>query len=255
MMTFIAIFMYPTHPLLQTIKIPYYADLKYKTLGLDSMDHCFDKSHYTNYPDEIDYTFNEIGYRCRPVDRYQGDEILAIGDSFTLGLGVNQKDCWSSQLEYLLDYPVLNFSLNGASNDWMARKIKNLLTIFKPKCIIVHYSFSHRREKARVDWHDNERTESDPVYSGEENLTNWRMNFNQIASCGFPVIHSFITSWHNEPVNYAQLPGVVFPPIVKRDLARDSFHYGAKTHRLLAEKFYNSITNPLVSGSHPFHGT
>jgi hypothetical protein len=192
--------MYPTHNLLQTIKIPYYADLKCKTLGLDSLDHCFDKNHYTNYPHEIDYTFNEIGYRCRSVDQYRGNEILAIGDSFTLGLGVNQKDCWSSQLEYLLDYPVLNFSLNGASNDWIARKIKDLLTIFKPKCIIVHYSFSHRREKARADWHDNERTESDPAYSGEENLTNWQNVVSHFSVDVFKLLFEFIPSRDIETV-------------------------------------------------------
>lgn len=242
-MTFIAIFMYSVHALLQTVKIPYYADLKCKTLGLDSPDHCINKTYYKNYPHEIDYTFNEIGYRCRPVDRYLGNEILAIGDSFTLGLGVNQQDSWVSQLEYLLDCPVLNFSLNGASNDWIARKIKDLLMVFNPRCIIVHYSFSHRREKSRTDWHDNERTECDPVYSSEENLANWQMNFNQIESYGVPVIHSFITDWHDQPVDYAQLPKSTVPPIVKRDLARDSFHYGIKTHRSLAEKFYNSITN------------
>jgi len=237
------IFMYLARPLLQTVKIPYYADLKCKTLGLDSPDHCIDKTHYKNYPHEIDYTFNEIGYRCRPVDRYLGNEILAIGDSFTLGLGVNQKDSWVSQLEHLLDYPVLNFSLNGASNDWMARKIKNLLTIFKPKCIIVHYSFSHRREKAKTDWHDDERTECDPLYTTEENLNNWRMNFNNIESYGFPVIHSFITNWHDRPVDVCQLPGSVIPPIVKKDLARDGFHYGIKTHQLLAERFYDVIVS------------
>ena len=244
-MTFIAIFMYLSYTLSQTVKIPYYADLKCKTLGIDSLDHCIDKTHYKNYPHEIDYKFNEIGYRCRPVNQYLGNEILAIGDSFTLGLGVNQKDCWSSQLEYLLDYPVLNFSLNGASNDWMSRKIKDLLTIFKPKCIIVHYSFSHRREKTKTDWHDDERTECDPLYSSKENLDNWRMNFNTIESYGIPVIHSFITNWHDQPVDYSQLPGIVVLPIAIKDFARDGFHYGVQTHCSLANHFYDSITNLL----------
>jgi hypothetical protein len=237
------------HPnsLLQTIKIPYYANLRCTSLGLDSLDHCFDKKRYATYPDRINYVFNEIGYRHTTINHYRGNEILAIGDSFTLGLGVNHSDCWSYCLENMLDYPVLNFSLNGASNDWMARKIKDLLKVFKPRCVIVHYSFSHRRESPMLDWHDDERTQCDPLYSSKENFENWRTNFDTINSYGVPVVHSFISNWHDQPVDYDQFPGSVVPPVAKQDLARDGFHYGAKTHQHLADRFYHTVTNLLGS--------
>ena len=237
----------PLDDLLQTIEIPYYSNLNCTTLGLDSIEHCFNKKHYTTYPDNINYSFNEIGYRHNSIKNYQGNEILAVGDSFTLGLGVNQSDCWSSQLENMLNYPVLNFSLNGASNDWIARKIKDLLKIFKPKCVIAHYSFSHRRERPWPDWNDDERTECDPLYSIEENFNNWYTNFNLINSYGVPVVHSFIPDWHDQPVDYTQLSGSIVPPVIIKDLARDGFHYGVKTHQSLADYFCKTVTNLLDS--------
>ena len=118
--------MYSTDQFKQSVAIPEYANLKCKFLGLDSMEHCFNKNHFANY-ESVSYEFNELGYRHGNPAHYQGNEILAIGDSFTLGLGVNQSDTWPECLARLLNYPVLNFSLNGASNDWIARKTSILL--------------------------------------------------------------------------------------------------------------------------------
>lgn len=227
----------------QTVKIPYYSNMRCSTLGLDSEEHCFDRKFFNQFG-PVDYQFNEIGYRTESVTKFTGSEILAIGDSFTLGLGVNYQDTWPVQLSKLINYPVLNFSLNGGSNDWMARKTAQLLRWFKPRAVVVHYTFSHRRECNNSDWFDDERTECEPLYSDLENLQNWRSAFDYFSGLAIPVVHSFITDWHPEYVSYQELGTNVICPITKIDLARDSFHYGANTHRLLAEK----ITNLLVPG-------
>jgi len=225
--------------LAQTITIPYYANMVCKTIGLDSLSHCFDKSHYQSYPDDIVYKFNSMGYR--DIEQYVGTEILAIGDSFTLGLGVNVEDTWPAQLSKLLNYPVLNFSLNGASNDWIARRSTELLDFFKPAALIVHYTFSHRRERPFLDWHDDERTECEPIYTDEQNLTNWQENFKKINKLEVPVVHSFIPNWHTSP-SYCSDPNVVMPTL-QVDYARDRFHYGPVTHLQLAKQLANVILN------------
>lgn len=223
--------------LLQYLSIPYYSNLQCNTLGMDHPSRCFDIDHYRNFG-PVHYQFNDLGFRNKPTQEFVGNEILVVGDSFTLGLGVNAQDRWSDQLEKIIDYPVLNFSLNGASNDWISRKTNELLQIFNPRCVIVHWSFSHRREKNRPDWHDDERTECDAHYSQDENFSNWLVNYNKINCQN--IIHSAIPNWHdNFPYeNYALLP-----PVQKQDLARDGFHYGPVTNRILAEQ----ITNLLVS--------
>lgn len=225
----------------QSVGIARYANLTCETLGHDSAEHCFNSNYFSTYPYPIQYKFNEIGYRTNSVNEFAGNEILAIGDSFTLGLGVTEQHTWPAQLSALMHYPVLNFSLNGASNDWMARKTQQLLQWFQPRAIVVHYTFSHRRERAHANWTDDERTECEPFYSDQENFDNWRSNFDYFSSLNLPVIHSFITNWHNQSVDYTQLPGKIIKPTVKVDLARDGFHYGVKTNRELAQQITNLL--------------
>jgi hypothetical protein len=225
---FTAIFMYRSEQFKQRVSLPEYANRECDTIGLDSLEHCFDKRHFRQY-EPIQYQFNELGYRHSSPEQYRGHEILAIGDSFTLGLGVNRADTWPEQLSQMLDYPVLNFSLNGASNDWIARKTAVLLEYFQPRCVIVHYSYSHRRENDRSDWTDSERTLCEAQHTEEENLINWQTNKSKLAQVckGIPLIHTAITNWHTQPVSDVLVAQQI-------DLARDGFHYGPNTHRLFA---------------------
>jgi hypothetical protein len=225
----------------QSVGIARYANLTCNTLGHDSSEHCFDKPLFNNYPHSVEYLFNEIGYRTRSIDSFTGNEILAIGDSFTLGLGVAQQHTWPEQLSALLNYPVLNFSLNGASNAWMQRKTTQLLNWFTPRAIVVHYTFSHRRERPHTDWTDDERTECEPFYSDQENYQDWRNTFDYFACLNIPVVHGFVPNWHTQDVNYSKLPGKVISPLVPIDLARDGFHYGVATNQQLAQQITNLL--------------
>lgn len=226
------------------INIPYYQNLQATALGMDSAEQCSDRQLFAQYP-AVSYHFNEIGFRTHSVKCFDPRAILVLGDSFTLGLGVNCEHRYSDIIEQQLEHQVLNFSLNGASNDWIARKLQQLLAHFDPRAIIIHYTFSHRRERPNSDWFDDERTECEPFYSSEQNLENWRKNFAQIQSLtqGNRVVHSFIPNWHDHTVNYNAFGPDVLPPVEQLDLARDGFHYGPQTHQLIAKK----ITSLLVS--------
>jgi hypothetical protein len=184
----------------------------------------------------FDYQFNSLGYREMLVEHYQQDAILIIGDSAITGIGLPFDLTVAKQLEQLCGHQVLNFSMCGASNDWIARKLQQLLTLFQPRAIIIHYTFSHRRERPQTDWHDDERTECEPFYSSEENYQNWLVNFKTIQSLSgnIKLVHSFICNWHDQPVDYLELGNDVIPPIDQLDFARDGFHYGSRTHQALA---------------------
>ena len=227
----------------QHISIPFYANLKTDSLGMDCREHCLNQRVFDQHPG-VSYQFNEIGFRTHPVNQFQSNAILVLGDSFTLGLGNNTTERYTDILESQLSHQVLNFSLNGASNDWISRKLQQLIPLFRPRAIVVHYTFSHRRERPRLDWQDDERTECEPFYSSEENYQNWFANFNLICSHAgsTKLIHSFIHNWHDCLVDYSVLGNNVIPPIVPIDRARDNFHYGPQTHQVLADK----ITNLLV---------
>jgi hypothetical protein len=231
------------HRLQQVVSVPYYANLTCSSLGLDSDQYCFDAAHFKNWPTEINYCFNEIGFRTKSITKFTGKEILVIGDSFSLGLGCNQLQCWPDILENILQYPVLNFSLNGASNDWMARKIQQLLEFFTPRAVLFHHTFSHRRERDQPDWKDDERTECDAYYTSEENFKNFSNNLKTIQqSCQtIPTLHGFVPRWHDLAVNYSQFKSLIIPPIDVVDLARDGFHYGPNTHHRLAQLYATNL--------------
>ena len=226
----------------QHINIPYYSNLEATSLGLDSAEHCFNREHFDSFG-AVHYKFNEIGYRTHNVAEFKKDAILVIGDSFTVGLGVNAEDRYTDIMEKTLSKQVLNFSLSGASNDWIARKLQQLLAHFEPTAIILHYTFSHRRERPNTDWFDDERTECEPFYSSQENLDNWIDNFSKInlSTAGIKVIHSFIPNWHDKSVDYKQFGNNLLPVTKQIDYARDGFHYGVKTHQSLAQQITNLL--------------
>lgn len=224
------------------ISIPYYSNLQVDSLGIDSLQHCFNKKLFIDHQ-PVTYQFNSWGYRTHPVNQFTQNPILVLGDSFTLGLGNNVGQRYSDLIEYNLNHQVLNFSLNGASNDWICRKLSQLLKIFKPKAIVLHYTFSHRRERTQTDWHDDERTECDAKYSSEQNYQNWFENYQKITglTIGILCVHSFICNWHDRPVNYKKLGYNIIEPLPQDDLARDGFHYGPKTHKNLADRITNLL--------------
>lgn len=229
------------------LKIGGYVNMTYQTFGLDSEEHCFDKEFFKKYPYSVHYSFNELGFRERPIEQYKTNSILTIGDSFTLGLGLPFELTYPQQLEKSLGKQVLNFSLNGASNDWIYRKLKILLDYFTPTAIVVHYTFSHRRENVRTDWFDDERTVQYTKSTEIEDLDNWANNHSNIKQLvgSIPTVYSFIPKWHND-FNYAEYPELL-QPVNVQDYGRDHFHYGAVTSKLLAEL----LTKSIIGASYP----
>jgi hypothetical protein len=226
----------------QKINIPFYSNMRSNTLGMDSKQHCVRAELFDAWP-PVTYQFNEVGFRTHSIDHFDPNAILVLGDSFTLGLGVNCADRFSDLIEQRLSHQVLNFSLNGASNDWIARKLQQLLTVFQPRAIVIHYTFSHRRERPNWDWSDDERTECEPYYSSKENFDNWLTNFDRICNMTKHVklVHSFIPFWHDAAVDYTPFGTNLLLPQSQLDHARDGFHYGPHTHRLLADLITNLL--------------
>lgn len=209
------------------------------TLGLDSREHCFSKTVFDQFPYSISYQFNSLGYRERQPLNFIKDPIIVVGDSFTLGLGLPQDLIYPAQLETLVNHQVLNFSLNGASNDWISRKLQTILKYFSPKAIIVHYSFSHRRELNNPSWFDDERTLCEASHEDKDNLINWQLNHKKIQSITYriPTVYSFIPQWHS-----TTMPAIENQISIQSiDFARDNFHYGINTSRLYAERYADYI--------------
>jgi hypothetical protein len=101
----------------------------------------------------ITISINDLGLRDDPVSAATEVDILAIGDSFTAGWGVEASDSWPSQLEQQLNsdltiedkLTVVNAGIPGYGLTQMRLFLEELLTL-KPKFVVVAiYTLGHGR--------------------------------------------------------------------------------------------------------------
>lgn len=119
--------------------------------GLDCLEHCLDKTHFNSYPYKINYHYNSRGFRDQewPTDLTDlKSSIWCIGDSFTSGLGSPIEHIWPAILSQKTNIRTINISLDGASNNWIARQACTILENIDPVLVVIQWSYSHRRELA-----------------------------------------------------------------------------------------------------------
>lgn len=119
--------------------------------GIDSLNYCNDKKHFKQYPYNISYHYNSRGYRDQewPATVEELKKcIWCFGDSFTVGIGSPLEHTWPYLLEKKLGTRVINISLDGASNNWIACQVKMVQNEIRPKNIVIMWSYLHRRESA-----------------------------------------------------------------------------------------------------------
>jgi len=127
--------------------------------GIDSLNQCLNKKHFQNFPWPVSYQYNNRGYRdnCWPetVNALK-NSVWCFGDSFTVGIGSPQQHTWTYILSERIQRRTINVSMDGASNNWISRKIAELVSEIVPKHIVVHWSYIHRREnewlELNIEW-------------------------------------------------------------------------------------------------------
>jgi hypothetical protein len=234
--------------ILPNLKITSLANQYTKSFGIDTYEKCINKKHFSSYPYNIDYQYNSRGFRGSEWPSNLDNVYWCIGDSFTNGIGSPYTHTWPCLLSNKLNITTLNVSLDGASNEWITRKIIELLEI-KPKYIIVQWSYAHRREadnnlpdedrRMFVRWSSDTTTEQDIQNTLDcINL----VEFNKEKTT---IIHTFIPK--NIPRNYR----TIFKDTIDNmninivwfdqlDYARDYHHYDIKTSTDLVEKIVGS---------------
>jgi lysophospholipase L1-like esterase len=87
---------------------------------------------------------NSLGFRGEEVPAAKGSayRIVAIGDSFTMGWGLDQQDTWTALLQKRLqgggeDVEVLNLGQGGADAEVDARNAAKAIPVLKPDLVIV----------------------------------------------------------------------------------------------------------------------
>jgi len=119
-----------------------------KFTGIDSEEFCQNPRLFGQYPHEILYQYNRRGFRDAEWPEDLNNAIWCFGDSFTVGLGSPQHHAWPAVLQRRTHTRCINVSLDGASNQWISRKITSLAHTLNPHYVVVHWSYIHRRESS-----------------------------------------------------------------------------------------------------------
>jgi hypothetical protein len=116
---------------------------------MDSPEECLNKTHFEQYPHTVTYQYNSRGFRDQEWPHSVEElktAIWCVGDSFTLGLGSPLEHTWPWLLQQQTGLRTINISLDGASNNWIARKTTDILQKINPQHVVIHWSYLPRRE-------------------------------------------------------------------------------------------------------------
>lgn len=115
--------------------------------GIDSQEYCIDARDFKNYPFEIEYRYNSRGFRDDEWPTDQAEAIWCVGDSFTVGIGQPLAHIWPQVLARQSGKRTINFSMDGASNNWIARRTLDIIDQVNPNNIVILWSYVERRER------------------------------------------------------------------------------------------------------------
>jgi len=217
--------------------------------GIDSIEKCLNKRHFKNYPYEISYKCNSRGFRDEEWPEDLESCVWCFGDSFTKGLGQSYEHTWPKLLQTQIGRRTICVSMDGASNEWISRKIVELVNTITPKAIVVQWSFINRRERIllsdEIDTDENRRIWhiNDATY--EDNLQNTLECIDRATQAceatNTKLIHSFVPAFIDSKnintffFNFSK-SGKSWVPVLKKDIARDGLHYDVKTAKLFVDK-------------------
>jgi hypothetical protein len=140
--------------------LPSRVNQRWEYSGMDSVDLCKDQTHFKQYPHAISYQYNSRGFRDQEwpnsIDELK-NAIWCVGDSFTVGLGSPLEHTWPWLLQNQTRRRVINISMDGASNNWIARRTAIIQQQIAPKNIVVMWSYVHRREHKNSKLDDEQR--------------------------------------------------------------------------------------------------
>jgi hypothetical protein len=123
-------------------------------MGQDRIYHPFFKAHvlaayhpklgwYTtpNWQRDDLHTFATCDHGTRLPTKQQRPlpigGILACGNSFTVGSGVENGDSWPAQLEKIIGMPVINAAVGGYGTDQIVLRTEQMIDLAKPKAVVL----------------------------------------------------------------------------------------------------------------------
>lgn len=215
--------------------------------GIDDIERCLDRSHWQDYPHKVEYRYNSRGFRDSewPSDLSQlAQAIWCVGDSFTVGVGQPFDHIWPQVLARRTGRRTINISMDGASNDWIARRARAIIDEVAPRQMIVMWSYIHRRESADSSLIDEDRLlfcDAKRDSSTADDLENFLQCRSRLSGTNTQLVQAAIPNFCVfEPSMSAQDGTEVCADLMiihQLDRARDGHHFDILT----AEQFVRDL--------------
>jgi hypothetical protein len=201
----------------------------------------------------INYSYNSHAFRDEELDdRPCG---LALGCSFTEGIGVAHHQTWPAQLEQLVGLKIWNMGIGGTSIETCFRAMETWVPVLQPRFVAMLDPPTTRLEICRADggftslliinWENSDATSPDDQFvkhwftqefNYEINHRKHVLAMRQLAQdLRVPFVNLF-----NGPIcqlspRYQEPPGLIV------DIARDLGHCGPRTLAKTAEIFHQKL--------------
>lgn len=186
--------------ILPDLILPKRANQQWQYTGMDHPDNCLDKNHFQSYPHHISYNYNSRGFRDQewPVDITELKEaVWCIGDSFTAGVGSSLEFTWPQRLSVAINKRTINVSMDGASNEWIARIAQRIMFAIDPAHMVIMWSHTHRREHNNALLNDEQRRIQFTKTTVQEDLDNLLACKQQVDSVAKHVVNFAIPGAHH----------------------------------------------------------
>jgi hypothetical protein len=139
------------------LTIPPLSNQQFDYSGIDSLNSCLDPELFLQWPYQVNYKYNSRGFRDQEWPEDLKSAVWCIGDSFTVGIGSCIEHTWPQVLSQHSQRRVINVSMDGASNEWIARRACDVYDLAGPGNMVLMWSYLHRREHSDPDLSDQGR--------------------------------------------------------------------------------------------------
>jgi hypothetical protein len=205
-----------------------------------------DDWYYRNNP--ITYTLNSNGYRTHEFkDIDWANSIVIFGCSYVFGTGLDDKHTISSQLEEMLNIPVINMGVGGSS---MMFNLHNSMLLRDgyptPKAIVMFWPGYNRI----VEYHKYQTQFYGPWNTDPNSLSDlWLANNNNAIANTMFISKTSRLIWQDRCPYYEatwdpdtkKIIGCDLIQMLEQDYARDMMHSGFKSAKYIAEIIANKL--------------
>jgi hypothetical protein len=195
--------------------------------GIDSPENCLNKNHFYHYTFEVSYEYNSRGFRDSEwpdsVDELR-DAIWCLGDSFTVGLGQPLAHTWPKVLEATVGRRCINVSMDGASNDWIRRRMRDIKMAVQPRNMVIMWSYLSRRESPDDTLSDEDRRLHYDLADFDQDVNNFNACVQSvIENQGSTQVMMFIipkfARFDGEP-SWSEIKGISWPPNIPTSMQK-----------------------------------